>query len=78
MTANSAFPPFNLADNGMTRFPPNVEQITVERGRGSVAWLTVRRNEETWRFSLKESEADHLIGLLRGAFATAQTASPDS
>lgn len=47
----------------MTRFPPNVEQITVEHGP-SCAWLVARRNDLTLRFPLSDSDCQHLAKLL--------------
>lgn len=47
----------------MTRFPPNVEQITVERESG-VAWLVTRRNDVELRFPLDDADCAHLATLL--------------
>lgn len=73
----SAFPPalistgvtmvdqlgFSHAERGMTRFPPNVEQIAVER-ESLCTWLVVRRNETTMKFPLTDADCDHLAALL--------------
>lgn len=50
----------------MTRFPPNVEQITVERDP-SVTWLVTRRNDVVLRFPLTDEDCCHLAALLRPA-----------
>jgi hypothetical protein len=47
----------------MTRFPPNVEQITVERAPG-LTWLKTRRNDVELRFPLTDADRDHLVQLL--------------
>ena len=57
--------PFSHADTGLTRFPPNVEQVTVERGP-TVTWLVARRNDEVLRFPLTEDDRRHLAALLLG------------
>ena len=57
-------PRFEHAENGITRFPPNVEQITVKRESGRV-WLVARRNETTLRFPLELADREHLIELLK-------------
>ena len=55
--------PFQHADSGMTRFPPNVEQLTVE-SQGSVIWLKARRNDVELCFPLTRDDAMHLARLL--------------
>jgi hypothetical protein len=55
---------FSHAEKGMTRFPPNVEQITVER-ESLCTWLVVRRNETTLKFPLTDTDCDHLAALLK-------------
>lgn len=57
--------PFTYAEAGMTRFPPNVEQVSVEKS-GTTTWLEVRRNEVRLRFPLKETDCRHLASLLLG------------
>lgn len=47
----------------MTRFPPNIEQITVERDETRV-WLIARRNDQTLRFPLTKADCEHLAALL--------------
>src|ERR1700730_14216768 len=47
---------FSHADKGMTRFPPNVEQISVEH-ESLRTWLIVRRNDVKLRFPLCEADA---------------------
>ena len=54
---------FSHADEGMTRFPPNVEQISVEHEHLRT-WLTVRRNDVKLRFPLCEADCRHLAALL--------------
>ncbi len=56
---------FSHAENGMTRFPPNVEQISVRR-ETTVTWLVVRRNDTELRFPLNESDRRHLAALILG------------
>jgi hypothetical protein len=55
--------PFIHAEKGMTRFPPNVEQITVER-ESLCTWLIARRNETTLKFPLTDDDCNHLAALL--------------
>jgi hypothetical protein len=62
----SNFPHFEHADHGMTRFPPNVEQITVKRETGRT-WLVARRNDVELRFPLTGGDCSHLAGLLTAA-----------
>lgn len=61
MSENS--PKFSHAEIGLTRFPPNVEQIRVERDSLRV-WLIARRNDVELRFPLNESDCRHLAALL--------------
>lgn len=61
MSENS--PKFSHAEIGLTRFPPNVEQIRVERDSLRV-WLIARRNDVELRFPLNESDCRHLAVLL--------------
>jgi hypothetical protein len=56
---------FSHAKTGMTRFPPNVEQISVEH-ESVCTWLVVRRNELTIRLPLSEADRHHLASLLIG------------
>lgn len=56
-------PEFRHAEVGMTRFPPNVEQITVEH-EATRTWLVTRRNDVTLRFPLREVDCQHLAALL--------------
>lgn len=56
---------FAHAEKGMTRFPPNVEQITVER-ESVRTWLVTRRNDTILRFPLTEADCCHLAKLLTG------------
>jgi hypothetical protein len=62
MTENSGFE-FSHAKQGLTRFPPNVEQISVEREL-LTTWLIVRRNDLTLRFPLTDEDCTHLAALL--------------
>jgi len=63
MAENSAFE-FSHAKQGMTRFPPNVEQITVEH-ESVLTWLVTRRNDVTLRFPLTSVDCEHLASLLK-------------
>jgi hypothetical protein len=54
---------FTHAALGMTRFPPNVEQISVER-QSLHTWLVVRRNDTNLRFPLTQTDCEHLAALL--------------
>lgn len=54
---------FSHADNGMTRFPPNVEQISVEHA-SLYTWLVARRNDLELRFPLTDADCRHLALLL--------------
>jgi hypothetical protein len=56
---------FALAEQGLTRFPPNVEQISVEH-QELRTWLVTRRNDVTLRFPLTEKDCRHLAALLIG------------
>lgn len=63
---SNEIPRFHHAEIGMTRFPPNVEQITVERDLSGYIWLVARRNDVELRFPLRAEDARHLASLLRG------------
>ncbi len=63
MSAAIGFSPFQHAESGMSRFPPNVEQITVERDALRV-WINVRRNETIIRLPLDSEDVAHLVRLL--------------
>jgi len=54
---------FSHGEAGMTRFPPNVEQITVVHD-STVTWLCVRRNAVELRFPLSDNDRRHLAKLL--------------
>jgi hypothetical protein len=54
---------FLLAEKGLTRFPPNVEQISVEH-ESYRSWLVTRRNDVVLRFPLTEAACKHLAMLL--------------
>ena len=56
---------FHHAVAGMTRFPPNVEQISVEREHTRM-WLVTRRNDVVLRFPLTDADCEYLVRLLRG------------
>lgn len=60
--ADSSFD-FSHAENGMTRFPPNVEQISIERDVLRT-WLVTRRNDVILWFPLSEEDCGFLAGLL--------------
>jgi hypothetical protein len=59
------FASFEHAESGMTRFPPNVEQIRIER-ESICTWLVVRRNDTTLKFPLTEDDCEYLATLLTG------------
>jgi hypothetical protein len=54
---------FSLGEKSLTRFPPNVEQITVER-ESLRTWLITRRNDVILRFPLTDDDCQHLAALL--------------
>jgi len=56
---------FSHAELGMTRFPPNVEQITVEHEEYR-SWLITRRNDVMLRFPLTDEDCRYLASLLIG------------
>lgn len=56
---------FSHAESGMTRFPPNVEAITIERGP-TRWWLIARRNDVVLRFPLNEDDRRFLARLILG------------
>jgi hypothetical protein len=58
-------PRFEHGQIGLTRFPPNVEQLSVVRDV-SVMWLVARRNDVELRFPLTEEDCVHLANLLIG------------
>lgn len=64
--SNTAKPEFSLGESGLTRFPPNVEQLGVETGPTHV-WLTARLNDVKLRFPLRPADVEHLCSLLRKA-----------
>jgi hypothetical protein len=56
---------FSHAELGLTRFPPNIEQITIER-EACRTWLIMRRNDLELRFPLTDENCRHLASLLSG------------
>lgn len=54
---------FSHAKKGLTRFPPNVEQISVEH-ESLNTWLVTRRNDVELRFPLDAGDCEHLAALL--------------
>jgi hypothetical protein len=56
---------FSHASSGMTRFPPNVEQLRIER-ESTVVWLIARRNDVELKFPLNEEDRHHLAALILG------------
>ena len=58
-----SLPMFEHGDIGLTRFPPNVEQITV-RCKSGTMWLVARRNDVELRFPLNVNDCRHLATLL--------------
>jgi hypothetical protein len=67
---------FSHAEKGMTRFPPNVEQISVEH-ESLRTWLIVRRNDVKLKFPLSESDCRHLAALLIGSHPTGSSVAGD-
>jgi hypothetical protein len=61
---------FSHAETGLTRFPPNVEQIKVEH-ETLRTWLVTRRNDIVLRFPLSEDDCRHLAALLTAALSKA-------
>jgi hypothetical protein len=54
---------FRHAETGLTRFPPNVEQLSVEH-ESTRTRLVARRNDVVLRFPLQEGDCRHLAALL--------------
>jgi hypothetical protein len=54
---------FSHTENGMTRFPPNIEQLKVKR-ESSLTWLIVRRNDLELKFPMNDDDCRHLAALL--------------
>jgi hypothetical protein len=65
ISLRTAMSMFSHAESGMTRFPPNVEQLSVNR-ESTVTWLVARRNDVELRFPLNEEDRRHLARLLLG------------
>ncbi len=61
----TAIAKFSHADGGMTRFPPNVEQLSIIR-ESTITWLVARRNDIELKFPLDEEDRRHLAALLLG------------
>jgi hypothetical protein len=59
-------PSFAHSESGITRFPPNVEQITIGRESTRV-WLITRRNDVELKFPLTRDDCHHLSALLSSA-----------
>lgn len=55
--------PFHHAPAGLTRFPLNVEQISVIGTRDRV-FITMRRNDVYLQFSLTRADCEHLAAML--------------
>jgi hypothetical protein len=68
MSSSPTIVAFHHAAQGMTRFPPNVERVTVDVA-GSIAWLNVSRNEINLAFPLQAADCRHLATLLLAAAA---------
>jgi hypothetical protein len=68
--SSTAMVGFTHSEGGMTRFPPNVEQITVRR-ESAVTWLVVRRNDVRLEFPLSREDCEHLARLLLSGEAAA-------
>jgi len=58
--------PFSHGETGMTRFPPNVESISV-RVESSRAWLIVSRNDTSLTFAMGAADALELAKRLQAA-----------
>ncbi|KAB2918490.1 MAG: hypothetical protein F9K29_07945 [Hyphomicrobiaceae bacterium] len=71
MSGNPSIAEFFHAENGMTRFPANVEQLRVESGPAH-CWLIARRNDVELRFLLREQDRRFLAGLLVAGLADSQ------
>jgi hypothetical protein len=56
---------FSHTENRITRFPPNIEQLRIERDL-TVTWLIAWRNEIELRFPLQEDDRRYLARLLLG------------
>lgn len=54
---------FSHGEAGLTRFPPNVEQIRIER-ESLRTWLITRRNDVELKFPLSENDCNYLADLL--------------
>jgi hypothetical protein len=65
ISLRTAMSDFSHAEGGMTRFPPNVEQLSVRRD-STVTWLIARRNDVELRFPLNEDDRRHLARLVLG------------
>jgi hypothetical protein len=72
---NHADAEFYHADSGMTRFPPNVEQLSIVR-ESTVVWLVARRNDLELRFPLDDGDRQHLARLLLGDLISTPPAAP--
>lgn len=68
MSARPAIEKFSHGEIGLTRFPPNVEQLTIRR-ETAVTWLVARRNDVELKFPLDADDCRHLAGLLLAAGA---------
>lgn len=61
--ASDTVPSFSHGERGLTRFPPNVEQITVIH-ETTTTWLIARHNDVELRFPLSVEDCRHLTSLL--------------
>ena len=67
MLSKAAMAEFEHSENGVTRFPPNVERISV-RHESTVSWLVARRNDVELEFPLRREDCEWLASrLLQGA-----------
>jgi hypothetical protein len=57
-------PQFIHGENGLTRFPPNVEQIRVVH-EANCSWLIARRNDVELKFPLSHEDCQKLASLLK-------------
>lgn len=54
---------FIQGEHGLTRFPPNIEQILVEH-QPLFTLISMRRNDVTLKFALRNADREHLAALL--------------
>ncbi len=57
---------FTHAELAITRFPPNIEQVSVKHCEDGIAYLTARQNNIKLEFRLNREDRKHLMHLLSG------------